>query len=331
LRTTLTVRSQEGIPSLEELAALEEEMPDALKIGAPMGTYANFVLLSKRRIDRGGQPSEETLWAAERRGRRVFIERISAVAGLKAFHLRFEIPAAGFEPFEKTVQALAEDIRWQPRSYRPSTRASAYRALGERFLGQRKYADALRALQNALALSPGEGAVRLLLGDAAREAGEIDLAESAYREAIRLRPSDPRPYRGLSEIMRQRKNLPEAITLLREAAALSPLDASIYADLGRVLLEAKLPQEARESFQKAIRRDRTMAEAYAGLARSYRKIGKYDLAANAFREALRIRPSLGQIHCELLEIYITQGFSSEAENERKLCPNPPKSAIERSD
>jgi cytochrome c-type biogenesis protein CcmH/NrfG len=71
-----------------------------------------------------------------------------------------------------------------------------------------------------------------------------------------------------------------------------------------------------------------MAEAYAGLGRSYRDIGKYDLAANAFREALRIRPSLGQLHCELLEIYTTQGFSSEAEIERKLCPRAP---IERSD
>ncbi|HET6371145.1 MAG TPA: tetratricopeptide repeat protein, partial [Nitrospiria bacterium] len=298
--------------------------PDALRIGAPFGTLSDLTFLNAGQTTWGGREAEEVLWLADQKGVRIFIKRISAVAGLTAFQLRFQLPTFAFDASAPILRRLLDDVQWRPRVPTPADEVSAYREVGKSFTDQKRYADAIRVYQKALEVSPRDASLHLLLADAARQGTRLDLSEQAYREAIRFSQNDPRPYQGLADVMMERKNPSEAIRLLQKAIPMAPQDASLRSDLGRSLIAAGKPEEALDNFKKAIRRDRNLADARVGLAQAYRATGELDLAVNAYQDALRIKPSLKEIHCELEQIYRVQEFTAEAEAERKLCPSPLK-------
>lgn len=320
----LTVHSEQGIPSLEELVFLEKETPEPLRTGAPLGTFSHLKLLHTKKVVLAGREAQESFWLAKRKGMSVFLKRTSFVVGLTAVHLRFDIPTLLHDSLKPAVHTLLEGIQLGPKSHALTDEVDAYRSLGQGYLKQKQYENAIRVAQIAVNLSPIDPSLQLLLAKAAHHGEKLDLSEQAYREAIRLFPSDPHPYQGLAQLMVDQGDPQMAIRFLEEAISLASQDASLHADLGRVLLGEGRPSEALESFRKAIRRDRKLVEARLGLARTYKAVGENDLAVNAYHVTLQMEPNLKEVHCELEEIYLLQGYTAEAQAERTLCPLPPK-------
>ena len=71
--------------------------------------------------------------------------------------------------------------------------------LGDAYFSQRRYADAARIFRAAVTKDAGYALAWYNLAHAESRAGEHGAAVRAYREYIRLRPSDPDPFYGLGQ------------------------------------------------------------------------------------------------------------------------------------
>jgi len=95
-------------------------------------------------------------------------------------------------------------------------------------LRQNQSADAMRLLRAALNRSPNLAKAHYYLGAALAQQGDIAAAESEYRTADRLAPSDPRPLGALCALLAQNKRGPEAEALKKELADRFPEQAPRY-------------------------------------------------------------------------------------------------------
>jgi Flp pilus assembly protein TadD len=127
-------------------------------------------------------------------------------------------------------------------------KARAWRALAEIDRASDP-AKASNDLLEALKLSPETAADTLLAASLADQAGQVDVAEAAYRRILAKDAKSAQANAGLAHLLIARKQYPEAETLLRAALEQSPEDAALTAQLATVLaVEDKA--EALPLFQK---------------------------------------------------------------------------------
>jgi len=93
---------------------------------------------------------------------------------------------------------------------------------------QNQPAEAMRLLRASLARSPNLAKAHYYLGAALNQQGDLGAAESEYRTADRLAPSDPRPLGALCTLFAQNKRGPEAEALRKELADRFPEQAPRY-------------------------------------------------------------------------------------------------------
>lgn len=323
LKAHFRLQVEDHVPNLSEWKGLDGKRPDGRRMGALTGTYGRIVHIDARPISWSGQDGWEVLWTAQRDGFQVLVQRFSVVVALTGYHFYVEVPGARPDVLDAVSSSLAAQIRWNPPVREPSETVEAYRGYARLHTIEQRYPEAIRILHEALRLSPEDPSLYGMLAEAAREAGDYTTSVESYKEMIRLRPEEIEPYQGLAKTRLVQGNPQEAIPLLQKAAGLDPNDASLYEDLGNAFLAVDDPMKAQESFKKALRRDRNRAESYLGLARALRESGEPDLAVNRYRDALKIQPALHVAHCELYVLFEKQGFLSEAEKERKQCPDLP--------
>jgi serine/threonine protein kinase/Flp pilus assembly protein TadD len=106
--------------------------------------------------------------------------------------------------------------------------AGAAAELGFVKLRQNQSGEAMRLLRASLARSPNLAKAHYYLGAALGQQGDIPGAESEYRTADRLAPSDPRPLGALCALFAQNKRGPEAESLKKELAERFPEQAPRY-------------------------------------------------------------------------------------------------------
>lgn len=109
-------------------------------------------------------------------------------------------------------------------------------------------------------------------GQALQDAGDLDGAIAAYREAFRLAPDLDAAHEGLLGVLVDRgiaraeaDELGGAIQDIREVVSLNPGSAPAHLLLGQMLFNADSRSEARAEFEKAIGLDRELSEAYGNL------------------------------------------------------------------
>ncbi len=162
--------------------------------------------------------------------------------------------------------------------------------LADLYLDDRRFADAKRCVEHALAAdpeSPGprfyDGLVKLKTGDLAaasqafagslergswppaafldagdsfRDAGELDRAAAAYLEALRLEPENPLAHHRLALAAREHGDRTSAEQGARRAVELDPGLADAWALLGVLRFEADDPGGTEAAFLKAIGAER---------------------------------------------------------------------------
>ena len=133
------------------------------------------------------------------------------------------------------------------------------------------------------------------MGTAHQEAGRLDEATKAYRDAVRLRP-----------------DYPEALANL----------GAVYRDQGKM-------EEAVEAFQQALKLNPEDTGALTGLGSVYVKQDRLDLAVAQFQRALHFRPASLEVRNALVHAYLQQGNVSAARQEvlqvLEQAPNDPGS------
>ena len=95
-------------------------------------------------------------------------------------------------------------------------------------LRQDQNAEAMRLLRAALAKSPNLAKAHYYLGAALTQTGDVPAAESEYRTADRLAPSDPRPLAALCTLLAQNKRTSEVEAVKKELLDRFPEQATRY-------------------------------------------------------------------------------------------------------
>jgi tetratricopeptide (TPR) repeat protein len=129
------------------------------------------------------------------------------------------------------------------------------------------------------------------LGNSYVKQGQYQEAETAYKQAIALEPSNPDYYANLGVAYYSMQRLAEAVDAYRDALRYAPADAQISYLLGAALLQLNRLDEAEEAFVEANRADPNLGEPYFGLGVLYRLQGDSAQAISAFEKFLEIGPS----------------------------------------
>src|SRR5436189_1365362 len=170
----------------------------------------------------------------------------------------------------------------------PSQASKIQLQLGQQFLTEARYQDALEAFQKALTLLPADearaaragvvqAALRVaefslarreaetllknsprapeamaLYGDAVWSSGLFDEAEQSYRAALAASPDLARGHHGMARSLAARSHLPEAMSEAQTALRLSPRDLEIHHTVGTIYERQHKYEEAAAAYSNYV-------------------------------------------------------------------------------
>ena len=154
---------------------------------------------------------------------------------------------------EEAVALYRRAIELDPNHADAPTALAAVRTdLGRHAEAADVLAAAIEAAATAAgAAAPPSAAMYNAYGNALAEAGRVDDAGGAYRQAIALDPQFPEPLNGLSHLLWRGGDVDGALACLRAAVALRPGDTALHSNLLFVLQFS--PRETAESIYAAHR------------------------------------------------------------------------------
>jgi tetratricopeptide (TPR) repeat protein len=174
--------------------------------------------------------------------------------------------------------------------------------MGRVLVGTGEYEQAVVHLDRVVESNPRNGEAFELLARACSSLGRPADAESAFRKAVNLRPSDWTIYKQLGLFYANQSRFDDAIENLRTVTQLSPDNAQGYVNLGVVLYQAGRLDEARQMFEISLGYERRPS-ALTNLGTLLFEQGDYAKAAEYFREAVERRPTNYQLWGNLGSAY----------------------------
>lgn len=247
---------------------------------------------------------------------------VAALAGLpsparagKAAEVRtrsFELLNQGVSAFKRGDFALAVDRLTQSAGMAlNSFRAHYY--LGLALSGDRRYGEALKALDVALDLDPNHVQAIAEVGNAHLKLGDIEEARAAYFRALKLRPEYPPSLDGLARAEEARADDAEAIKTYLRAIASDKGYAPSYTHLGDLYLRVGRIEEAVRLLEEAVEVRPDFAPGLNRLALAYGRLGLHNEAIATVQKAMELEPRNALHAATLGELQIGQGFVLAAE------------------
>lgn len=123
-----------------------------------------------------------------------------------------------------------------------------------------------------------------------RAAGDVDGAERAYNEAIKLDPKLADAWFDLGNLMLARGRFSEAADTYERATGLAPADAQAWINLGHALMGLRKFDQAAAAFTTAAAHPPEAADAWNGLGAAFHAAGDRERALQAFTKAVEVRP-----------------------------------------
>jgi tetratricopeptide (TPR) repeat protein len=133
-------------------------------------------------------------------------------------------------------------------------------------------------LQRAAALNAYDSSLQMHLGRKEVEAGQIEEAATAWRQAVRSNPNDPAPRNQLLKYLTGQKRFQEAYQLTHESLHHTPKDPDLLVNNGILANQLGHPDEATDSWKKAIVLDPSQLYAHLYLAGELDREGKAEAA-----------------------------------------------------
>jgi len=176
--------------------------------------------------------------------------------------------------------------------------------VGQLYLDQGKYDDAIAAYDKALKENPDDADTHFKLGLIYGEKTKYDQAISQFRKTIRLKPGHIGAYRQMGVLLlKNRENYDEAEGVYKKLVSLVPADAEARLNLGYIYSEKGNFFAAEEEFKKAISLNPYFIKSYIYLSRVYLHRSDFDRAAAVLKEALVANPDSEEAKTELQNIY----------------------------
>ncbi len=211
-----------------------------------------------------------------------------------------------------------------------ATAAQRDRQLGQRFLAEQRYEEAIQEFRQALSITHSTDD-RLALGMALTDGGHGNEAASYLTQVLKDRPQSGPANLGMARVLAQQGRIDDAILRYRRAAtgawpenaeqhridarfefiemlakagrrgqaraellalaAQPPADAAGRQRLGRLLADAGMFRDEADMYRAIVQREPKNAAAYQGLAAAEFQLGDYAAAGQAFRRVVSIDPA----------------------------------------
>jgi len=197
--------------------------------------------------------------------------------------------------------------------------ARAWGILGD-ILREKRPADALSAYAEAAKLDPKEPRTHFAAASILEEQGDLAGAESEFRKARELEPRSAEALEGLVRVYSRGKRWPEAEAALREFLKGKPADAEARVQLGRVLLAQGRTAEGVAELEAAAQSS-TDPSAERELAALYLEAKQYEPAAVHYRNLVTRDPKNAELRHALGIVYTRQGKFAEAEEQLVAAVN----------
>ncbi len=178
-----------------------------------------------------------------------------------------------------------------------------------------EYDQAIQAYREVIRLKPDDAKpwyafAWYKLGIAYHRLEQYDQAIQAYREVIRLQPDYVKPWYNLGVAYGDLQQYDQAIQAYREAIRLQPDYAEAWNNLGIAYHRLERYDQAIQAHREAIRLQPDDASKWSNLGATYLKLQQYEKAIQAFREAIRLQPDYAKAWNGLGVTYSLQGNRS---------------------
>jgi len=155
---------------------------------------------------------------------------------------------------------------------------------------QGKNEDALREIDAALAIKPGDAEAHLNRANVLKVMGRSAEALAGYARALDLKPGWPQAENNRGTVLRDEGEYQDALAAYDRALAASPNYAEALNNRGIVLQDLKRPAEALECYDQALRRMPNFAAAFNNRGSALLELRRFADALSCFDQALALRP-----------------------------------------
>jgi len=145
----------------------------------------------------------------------------------------------------------------------------------------------------------------------AREAGRLDEAEQACRQAVARDPDNAEARWKLGAVQRERGNPSAAEATLREALTIAPDNLEVLLNLATTLCSLRRPEEALAPIQRAAGLAPRAAIVHANLGFTLSQCDRVEEAAAAYARALELKPDYAEVRWNLAEVLLALGRYAE--------------------
>ncbi|HEY4328465.1 MAG TPA: tetratricopeptide repeat protein [Phycisphaerae bacterium] len=121
--------------------------------------------------------------------------------------------------------------------------------------------------------------------------GQLQLAESIYRQVLAEQPNHVLAIHLLGILCGQTRRMEVCIDLIKRAIAIGPAESSMYNNLGKFLGDMQRYDEAIAAIQEAIRLAPSNSSAYYNLGTAHQNRWDLDSALAAYQTAQRLNPA----------------------------------------
>lgn len=160
---------------------------------------------------------------------------------------------------------------------------SDYVNKGNELAGQKKYEEAIQEYEKALALSPKNVDVHLLLGLSYANFGNLEKALEHIKTSVKLNPSYT-PYYYLGLIYSAQSEFKKALDAFDKALSFNPDSYTAEYQKGLLYTRQKKNEKASLAYERAIELNPNFEEARIALAGEAQREGKKEIAQKQVEE-----------------------------------------------
>lgn len=222
---------------------------------------------------------------------------------------------------DKAIEAARRIVELEPH-------ISAYRlALADRLARNRQEEEAIGIISETIARDGDDPHAHGRLGHLFAQRGDLDRAETAFRRAFELAPSDSGIRLPLADLLDRKGNSAEAASLLSLLASAGSQDPHIHARLGHFLVRAGRGGEAVASARRAVELAPTVSHYRSALANALDGAGRHEEALDIMRALVAEGAADPHAHARLGYMLGRAGDMAAAESAYrqavKLAPEQP--------
>ncbi|MDA7853373.1 tetratricopeptide repeat protein, partial [Porticoccaceae bacterium] len=163
--------------------------------------------------------------------------------------------------------------------------------LGASNLGLKRFAEAESAFREAVKLKPNYAQAHNNLGNALHQLGMLTAASESFQRAIQLKPDYVVAYNNLSVVQKDQDDINAAQLSCRRALELDPNYAEAHVNLAALLQSQQKSTEAVAHCQQALLIKPAYFEALVNLGNALKSQGQLQQAISHYENALRLRPN----------------------------------------